>query len=267
MQNYIPGIVEISLIRDEEIGTVLKEIDDHIRKEYLESRPKEKRDWRTHEQAEAERIREAMKEINPLIHEAVSAIRIAPGPGRPQTLDLELKVKLLLVKQLLGKSNREFAYLLGVISLFSGIEVSYKTIERLYSDELVMMALHNLHILLLKKKGIKQSDATGDGTGYSLTIKKNYKSYARELSELLGADYDEILYYVNLLLKAPAVYCEGAESDGLVIRDHSGNVVPIHPRMAISNLYKIALMKNPEVREHRDRIDEIIAKLISLSTR
>ena len=52
--------------------------------------------------------------------------------------------------------------------------------ERLYSDELVMMALH---ILLLKKKGITQSDATGDGTGYSLTVKKNYESYAQELKD------------------------------------------------------------------------------------
>ncbi|MGC8599610.1 MAG: hypothetical protein ACP5LX_00920 [Nitrososphaeria archaeon] len=51
---------ESSLIKDENISTLLKEIDDHIRKEYLESRPKKKRDWRTNEQVEAERIREAM---------------------------------------------------------------------------------------------------------------------------------------------------------------------------------------------------------------
>ena len=44
-----------------------------------------------------------------------------------------------------------------------------------------MMALHNLHVLLLKKKGITQSDATG--TGYSLTVKKNYESYAQELKD------------------------------------------------------------------------------------
>ena len=55
--------------------------------------------------------------------------------------------------------------------------------EQLYSDELVMMALHNLHVLLLKKKGIKESDATGDGTGYSSTVKKNYESYAQELKD------------------------------------------------------------------------------------
>jgi len=46
-----------------------------------------------------------------------------------------------------------------------------------------MMALHNLHVLLLKKKGITQSDATGDGTGYSLTVKNNYESYAQELKD------------------------------------------------------------------------------------
>ena len=46
-----------------------------------------------------------------------------------------------------------------------------------------MMALHNLHVLLLKKKGIRESDATGDGTGYSLTVKKNYESDAQELKD------------------------------------------------------------------------------------
>jgi len=40
--------------------------------------------------------------------------------------------------------------------MVSGIDISYKTVERLYSDELVMMALHNLHVLLLKKKRIRR---------------------------------------------------------------------------------------------------------------
>jgi Transposase len=124
---------------------------------------------------DAKRIRDAIKSLDPLIHEAVSAIHIDDsGPGRPSALTLEQKVKLLLIKQLVGKSNREFAYMLEIFSMISGIDISYKTVERLYSDELVMMALHNLHVLLLKKKGIKESDATGDGTGYSLTVKKNH---------------------------------------------------------------------------------------------
>jgi len=35
----------------------------------------------------------------------------------------------------------------------------------------------------LKKKGIKESDATGEETRYSLTIKKNYECYAQELKD------------------------------------------------------------------------------------
>jgi Transposase len=171
------------LIKDEDITSVLKQIEDHIKDE-LKSRPEKKRDWRTYEQMDAERIRDAIKSLDPLIHEAVSAIHVDySGPGRPSSLTLEQKVKLLLIKQLVGKSNREFAYMLEIFSMISGIDISYKTVERLYSDELVIMALHNLHVLLLKKKGIKESDATGDGTGYSLTVKKNYESYAQELKD------------------------------------------------------------------------------------
>jgi transposase len=57
--------------------------------------------------------------------------------------------------------------MLAIFSMLAGIDVSYKTVERLYSDEEVIMALHNLHVLLLKKKCVEKSDATGDGTGYT----------------------------------------------------------------------------------------------------
>ena len=68
--------------------------------------------------------------------------------------------------------------------MISGIDVSYKTIERLYSDDEVMTAIHNLHVLILKKKGVTSSKATGDGTGYGLTVNKNYESYAQKLKDL-----------------------------------------------------------------------------------
>lgn len=68
------------------------------------------------------------------------------------------------------------ASMLGLFSLLSGIDVGYKTVERLYSNHDVEMAIHNLHILILKGKGVKNIDACGDGTGYSLTIKKHYAS-------------------------------------------------------------------------------------------
>jgi transposase len=171
------------MIRDEDIRSKLKELDNHIRKEYIESHPEKDRDWRTYEQLFSKRVKEAMRSLDPLIHEAVSTIRMEKRAGRPDVLTLEQKVKLLLIKQLVGESNRMFANMLDIFSMVSGIDVSYKTVERLYSDEEVMMALHNLHVLLLKKRGMEKSDASGDGTGYSLTISKHYESVARELKE------------------------------------------------------------------------------------
>ncbi len=171
------------MIRDDDIRNKLKEIDEHIRKEYVETHPQKDRDWRTYEQLFSKRIREAMKSLDTLIREAASTIRIESRTGRPDSLTLEQKVKLLLVKQLVGESNRMFANMLDIFSMLSGIDVSYKTVERLYSDEEVMMALHNLHVLLLKKRGVERSDASGDGTGYSLTISKHYQSIAQELKD------------------------------------------------------------------------------------
>lgn len=156
----------MSRITDEDIRRTVKELDEHIRQEYIENHPREeKRDWRTYEQEFSRRIRDAMRSLDPLIYEAVTTIRIEPRTGRPNSLTLEQRVKLLLIKQLVGESNRMFANMLDLFSMLSGIEVSYKTVERLYSDEEVMMALHNLHVILLKKKGIEKSDASGDGDG------------------------------------------------------------------------------------------------------
>ncbi|BBE42841.1 hypothetical protein [Conexivisphaera calida] len=73
-------------------------------------------------------------------------------------------MKLLLIKQLVGKS-REVRVHADIFSLLSGVDVSYRTVERLYSDELVVMALRNLHVLLLRRKGVSKSDASGDGLG------------------------------------------------------------------------------------------------------
>ncbi len=39
-----------------------------------------------------------------------------------------------------------------IFSMVSGMDVSYKTVERLYSDDMIMMVLHNL--LMLRRKGM-----------------------------------------------------------------------------------------------------------------
>ena len=112
-----------------------------------------------------------MKMLDPLIHEAVSTIHIERAAGHPYLLSLEDRVKLLLIKQLVAKSNRMFS---NMLAMLSKIEVSYKTIERLYSDPEVMLACDSQFAhFLLEKKDITESNITGDGTGYSLTVKKN----------------------------------------------------------------------------------------------
>jgi hypothetical protein len=85
-----------------------------------------------------------------------------------------------------------YVNMLDVSSTVFRIDVSYKTIKRLYSDEEVVMALRNLHVLLLKKKGVERSDASGDGTGYSLTISKHYESVAKELKEKAKEQQDSV---------------------------------------------------------------------------
>jgi hypothetical protein len=61
----------------DDIRDKLKEIDEHIKKEYIESHPKEERDWRTYEQQQfSKRIKEAMTSIDPLIQESSSTIKI-----------------------------------------------------------------------------------------------------------------------------------------------------------------------------------------------
>ena len=171
-------------ITSDDIRYKLEEINSILGKKYALEHPRKERDWRTYEQEFAERIKAAMKDLDPLIGEAVSTIRIIRGPGHPHSLSIEQRVKLLLIKQLVGESNRMFTNMLAIFSMLSGIDVSYKTIERLYSDDETLIALHNLHVLMLRKKGVTSSNATGDGTGYSLTVKKNYESHAQKLKDL-----------------------------------------------------------------------------------
>ncbi|MEA3558970.1 MAG: ISNCY family transposase [Candidatus Thermoplasmatota archaeon] len=161
------------------------EILDDIIEEYNDETPKKKRDWRTYEQQLAQRIKTAVKDLEPLIIEAISTIKFTKGDtrGRKQKLTLKQKVELLLIKHLIEKSNREMSNMLVIFSLLSDIDVSYKSVERLYSDEGVHLVLINLHVLILKKKGVNDPDCSGDGTGYALTIKKHYASVAQKLKD------------------------------------------------------------------------------------
>ena len=60
------------------------------------------------------------------------------------------KAFILLTKEIMKLSNRRMAYELPLF----GIDriISYKTVERLYSDPLVIMILNNIFIETLRKK-------------------------------------------------------------------------------------------------------------------
>lgn len=171
-------------IKTKEVRHVVSMLDDIV-KEYKEEHPPEKRDWRTYEQRVAVRLKTAFSELKPLVHEAASSITFVSGEtrGAKPALTVEQRVLALLIKHIIGKSNRTMAAMFTIFSLLSNIEVSYKTVERFYSDPDVALVLHNLHILLLKKKGVKEVDGAGDGTGYGLSIKVHYASAAQTLKD------------------------------------------------------------------------------------
>lgn len=170
--------------RTKEVRGIVKILDDIV-KEYKEEHPTKRRDWRTYEQRVAKRLKTAFTELKPLVHEAASSIKFVRGESRgaKPVLNVEQRTLAVLIKHLVGKSNRSMAAMFVIFSLLSDIDVSYKTVERFYSDPEVIMVLHNLHLLILKKKGVKEVDGAGDGTGYSLTIKKHYASEAQKLKD------------------------------------------------------------------------------------
>ena len=143
--------------------------------EYKENKEEKKRDWRTYEQRLMNRVKGAIKNLEPLIDEATN-FETRRRRGRKTDLETKQKLTILLLKDLFGKSNRMMASMIAIFSLLSEIDVNYKTVERLYSDQKVEMAIDNLHTLILTKKGVKNIDTCGDGTGYSLTIRKYYAS-------------------------------------------------------------------------------------------
>lgn len=171
-------------VKTQEIRDTVRVLDDIIA-QYKEETIPVKRNWRTYEQQLAERLRIAFRELKPLVHEAASTITFVSGETRgvKHALNVEQRTLALLIKHLIGKSNRTMSSMFVIFSLLSDIDVSYKTVERFYSDPEVIAVLHNLHILILKKKGVKEVDGSGDGTGLSLTIKVNYAAQAQKLKD------------------------------------------------------------------------------------
>ncbi|MGC8997771.1 MAG: ISNCY-like element ISFac3 family transposase, partial [Fervidicoccaceae archaeon] len=170
------------MLKTRHVRAVTEMLDDIV-KEYKLEVPKRERDWRTYEQRLMVRIKGAIEELEPLVEEATGSITVvkAQRRGRKPELTIKQKTILLLLKRLFDRSNREMSTQLMAFSMLTGIDVSYKTVERLYSDEEVLLALQNLHVLILRKKRVVDPDCSGDGTGYSLTVRKHYATEAQKL--------------------------------------------------------------------------------------
>ncbi len=81
------------------------------------------------------------------------------------------------------KSNREMSEMLVLFSYLEDIDISYKTIERLYDDDRINIVLFNMNSLINKTLNLTSADAAGDGTGYMLSIKEHYASVAQKLKD------------------------------------------------------------------------------------
>lgn len=161
----------------------LKQLDKYLLEEYKEKFSIKHKNPESYERNFMKKIKLAIKNLSPLIKKATKTLIIDKKTGRPSKLSLLQKVTLILLQQLVGKSNRMMNYLLDIFFIVFEINISYKTIERLYSDDEVKLALYNLCTLILKEKDVEVIDASGDATGYSLTIKTHYQTYASKLKD------------------------------------------------------------------------------------
>jgi len=169
-------------IRAKQVRKRVRELPKII-EEYKKKHPQKRRDYGRYETLFRKRLKLATKNLEELIEEAIKPLFISGKNSNKYSLNLKKRIRIILVKELTQKGNRTISDFLELFSFLSSIDVSYKTIERLYSDDKVILGLHNLFMLSLRKQGISKIDCCGDATGYSLTITKHYRSYATQLKE------------------------------------------------------------------------------------
>src|SRR3989344_2858837 len=139
---------------EKHIHDKLKELEKYLLKKYKEEHPQREIDYAEYEKELKKRFRNAMRELPSLIEKATTNLKFYRGRGDKPSLKIDQRIRLLLISQLAGKSNRMMAYMTELFSAITGINKSYKTIERLYSDKEVEIALFNLWILLLNNKNV-----------------------------------------------------------------------------------------------------------------
>lgn len=168
-------------IRAKQVREKVKNID-KIVKEYKKIHPSKKRDYRTYEKEFKKRLKKAIRNLERMVSDAIKELAVFCRNKDRHSLSLKKRIELILIKgQEENKGNRKMADTLELYAMLHGTDISYKSVERLYSDDVLKAALMNLFILTIKD--VKNIDACGDATGYALTIKKLYSTYAQKLKE------------------------------------------------------------------------------------
>ena len=112
--------------------------------------------WRDYEYFYMQRMKGIALELRAMINESSSFL--VEEFGRPSLLNAKGKVFVILVNEIFRLSNRKAAYPLPLLGISK--DISYKTVERLYSVPLLPMILNNLLMNSLKRKGIASVDAS-----------------------------------------------------------------------------------------------------------
>ena len=113
---------------------LLFEIDDLIRIRVF-PKLKKRTNWRTINQDNAYKIKKTITLLSDELERLSRQLTQSRKIGRRPVITADQKVKILLVKHLMGESNRNMVYLLVIFSVLSGIFLGYKSIERFYLDE------------------------------------------------------------------------------------------------------------------------------------
>lgn len=157
---------------------------DNLINVYNNSKEKWHRDFSKYESNYLSRLKQAIYFFQELTTKAIRLTKFQKNKmGRPEKLTLEQRVKILLIQRYMQRSNREMSEMLMLFAYLQNIDISYKTIERLYDDERIKIILFNMNSLIHKELNITNSDASGDGTGFMLNIKEHYATIAQKLKD------------------------------------------------------------------------------------
>ena len=172
------------MLTNKQLSKHVLELDSLI-ESYNKSQDKPRRDFSKYENNYLQRLKKAINFFQELSNRAVDMINFNKGTklGRPEILTLKQRVKILLIQKFVNKSNREMSEILMLFAYLTNIDLSYKTIERLYDDERIKIILMNINSLIREELNINTSKASGDGTGFMLSIKEHYASIAQKLKE------------------------------------------------------------------------------------